>query len=176
MKKNKLAFHQKSSFKVPENYFETLEAHVMANVDSLSAPKSIQKGQNPYKIPKDYFEEFDSRLFEKLEETPKPGKLISLFNRESYYYIAATAAVFVAIITTVFFNDPEPVENPAIEMLALEDYIDESMEFSTFDISELFQEDSSIPEISPAADFDKEAVLEYLNENIEETAIIFNEY
>lgn len=174
MKKNKLPFSRKSAFKVPENYFETLEARVMENIDSFSSQETIQKGQNPYKIPKNYFEEFDEKLFEKLEKEKKQSKIISLFNRESYYYIAATAAVFVAIVTTVFFNDPEP-KFGGLNMVALENYIDESMEFSTSDVTELFQNDSILPDVSPNNNFDEEAILDYLNENVEETAIIFNE-
>lgn len=175
MKKNKLAFPQKSGFKEPNAYFEALEARVMENIASLSHHKNIQKGQNPFKIPRNYFEEFDTRLFEKLDKNKKPGKLISLFQRESLYYIAATAAVFAAIVTTVFFNDPEPAKLAGIDVLTLENYITESMEFSTFDVTELFRNDSIVPDVSAHTDFDEEAILDYLNENIEETAIIFNE-
>lgn len=177
MKKNKLPYNQKQNFKVPEGYFETLEARVMETVHSSQKKELKHKKQEyGFKIPENYFENFESQLAKKLEKEQKTSKIISLLNKESFYYVAGIAAVFVAIVTTTFFQPTQTgvTSFKTLESFALENYIDESLKYSTFDVLEMFEEEEFSKTSPPEPNFDQEAILEYLNENIEETAIIFN--
>lgn len=175
MKKNKLPYKKEAGFKVPDGYFDRLEDRLMDKVtEPLPSEKSGLPGNNPFKVPDNYFETFESRLLEKIEPETKRSKVISLFNKESLYYVAGVAAVFVAILTTFLTTQPEPLTWDSLDMAIMEDYIHERMEYSTGDVSQVLDEGDYNFTSSPA-EINEEAVLEYFNENIEEPSILFNE-
>lgn len=174
MKKNKLPYY-KPGFKVPEDYFDTLENRLMDSVKLIN-PERVEKvkSASPFKVPDNYFDSFDEKVLDKINQEEKSTKVIGLFsNRRSFYYVAAVAAVFIALITTTFFNPAQPVTIQSLESVALENYIIESLELSTTDIVEITDANENFS--SQSTDIDEEAIIEYLQENIEETAIIFNE-
>lgn len=178
MKKNKLPYYKESSFKVPEDYFETLEARVMENLTSMEEQGLPNKREESgFKVPNNYFENFEAQLTKKIEKEQKPSKVITLLSRKSFYYVAGAAAVFIALLTTDFFqpNQNENTSIETIELFAIENYINESLQYSTSDVLDMFEEGEFENSPPPEPNFDQEAILEYLNENIEETAIIFNE-
>ena len=179
MKKNKLPYHNKSGFKVPEGYFEALEGRVL---DSVTAAQEKvlprDKKETGFKVPENYFENFEAELFERIdrvEEKRKTPKIISLFNKESFYYAAGAAAVFVAIITTFFTHPSQNIGFEDLDMLTLEGYIHESIELSTNDISHYLSEGDFGLAPSGGTDVDEDAVIEYLTENMEEPSILYNE-
>lgn len=172
MEKNKLPY-PKSNFKVPEGYFETLEDRIMASViSSENKEKAINKNETGFKVPAHYFGNFEERLFERIKKEKKPSKLVQFFNTESYYYIAAAAAVFVALFTTPLSTPPQPLSIENIEMAALEDYLDETSEYSDF--SQIIQPGEFNLISENESEIKEEAIIEYLNENLEETALIYN--
>lgn len=174
MKKNKLP-KKESPFKVPEGYFGNLENRILDAVSETPALDSAEQNEVPFKVPDQYFERFDSRLNEKLEQEKEPAKVIPLFRKESYYYVAGIAAVLIAFFFTEIYQPQQnEITVDSIEMVALESYLNETIEFAPTDVLHVFDEkEFAPPQEGPV--FDQEAVLEYLNENIEETAIIFNE-
>ena len=176
MKKNKLPYDQKGGFKVPENYFDTLETRVMESVTLYEEKELLceQEGKG-FKVPENYFDNFEDRLFEKLENKPKQSKVISLLSQESFYYFTGTAAVFVAIVSTLFSNPSEPIGYEDLDMLTLEGYLHETMIFSNSDVSEYFSDGEFNLAPSSQSDNDHKAVIDYLSETMEEPSIIFNE-
>lgn len=176
MEKNKLPYHKNPNFKVPDGYFETLEDRIMATVTKDEEKELLTKKQESgFKVPKGYFENFETELFDKLETKPKPSKVISFLNNEILYYVAGAAAVFVAILSTVFTNPAQPVSFDDLDMLTLESYLFETMETSNSDITQYIKEEEAFLDRSSQPNIDFEAVYEYLDENVEEPSILFNE-
>lgn len=166
MKKNRLPY-EKGGFKVPENYFEEFESRMLRQV----ALEEKQFGDSPFKVPNHYFEQLEGRVFEKLE-APKKGKIISLNNRRTWSYVASIAAVLAVLLTSVVFTDAQKISYDDLDILALENYLLETI-------------DPENPNHNPVEDYDfstalnpvidKEALLDYLNDHIEEPALLLNE-
>lgn len=174
MKKNKLPY-QKPSFTVPDGYFAELEDRIMASAtSSINRKTSLKNKENGFVVPENYFEDFEIRLFERIENEKKPSKILQLFNKESYYYFAATAAVFIALVSTTFFPSKNQLSIETIEMTALENYIEVPKGDPYRNILELAIEEGVDPVPKNQPEIKEEAIIEYLNENLEETAIIFN--
>lgn len=180
MKENKLPYNHTNPFKVPEDYFRTLEDRVMNKVASLeTADKDLSlledKVDAGFKVPENYFAGFEERLMSKIDTKPRYPKVVSLLNRESFYYVAGTAAVFVALITTLFTNPAQPVGFEDLDVVTIEGYLHETLELSNTDVTRYFNEDEFSFAPSGHADVDQEAVIEYLRENVEDPSMIFNE-
>ncbi|GHA41716.1 hypothetical protein GCM10007103_23760 [Salinimicrobium marinum] len=176
MKKNKLPYHKDRNFKVPEGYFETLEDRIMQKVAGPEK-NDILKGRKDagFNVPENYFLNFENELFEKLENKKKTSKIISILNKEVFYYFAGAAAVFIAVVTTVFTN---PVQQAGsiedLDMVTLERYLFETMETNNSGVQFMNEEEAyAAPGGQPDVDF--EALYDYLNENVEEPSILFNE-
>ncbi|MHA6280756.1 hypothetical protein ACXYMT_11295 [Salinimicrobium sp. CAU 1759] len=168
MKENRLPYSNKSGFKVPEGYFQDLESHLMERVTAVEK----DFGQSPFKVPENYFEQLGDKVFEKLEDQPKKGKVIPLFRRKTWSYIAGVAAVAAVLFSSVIFNENGEIGFEDLDITAVENYLLESLDMDN-------------PNAAPYVDYeltasanpniDKEALFEYLNENIEEPALLLNE-
>lgn len=168
MKENGLPFKKDAGFKVPEGYFQDFEARMMARVTSSEiAPK-----ENPFKVPENYFEQLEERVFERLEKTPKKGKVIPLLNRRTFSYVASIAAVLAILLSSIVFNETREFGFDDLDAIALENYLLESLDFE--DPRQVPGEDY-IYTTSTNPNIDKEALFEYLNDHIEEPALLFNE-
>ena len=177
MKKNRLTYGKDPGYQIPPGYMENLEARIMAGVQASEKPVSVpETAVKPFTVPEDYFASFEDRLMAKLPATQKESRIISLLNKESFYYAAGVAAVFVAILVNSFTLQPEPFTMDSLDMLTLETYIDESIDYSAPEASGMFSDELfSYAPAGPAEDINQEAVMEYLHEHLEEPSIIFNE-
>lgn len=177
MKKNRLTYGKDPGYQIPPNYMENLEARIMAGVQASEKPVAVpETAVKPFTVPENYFATFEDRLMAKLPGEPKESKLISLLNKEGFYYAAGVAAVFVAILVNSLNRQPEPFTMDNLDMLTLETYIDESIDYSAPEASGMFSEDLfSYAPSGPAEDINQEAVMEYLHEHLEEPSLIFNE-
>lgn len=167
MKKNGLPY-RKDSFKVPEGYFEALEDRLMESVDKELGGENTNPG---FAVPDGYFEDLEAQVLGRLEQESKL-RVVNLFNREAFYYAAGVAAVFVAIVTTFFFDGPQATTYESVNMITLEDYLDEIWDDPSEQMIQSGEYDFAT---SGKEEFDHEAVLEYLNENVEEPYVIYNE-
>ena len=167
MKENRLPYSKQSGFKVPEDYFGSFEERMM--VELFSAENKLHK--KPFKVPENYFEQLENSILEKIENTPEKGKVISLFNRRTLSYVAGIAAVLTVLFSSVVFNQTQETDFEDLDITALENYLLESIDHD---------DPKNIPEnydftASANPNIDKEALLQYLNENIEEPALLLNE-
>ena len=168
MKENRLPYDKTGGFKVPEDYFQGFEARMMSRI----ADEEKSFGDSPFKVPDNYFAQFSDNLFEKLENPPKRGKVIPLFNRKIWSYAAGVAAIAAIFFSSLIFNDNTELGFEDLEITAVESYLLESPDMDN-------------PGQSPFVDYkvtasanpniDREALFEYLNENIEEPALLLNE-
>lgn len=176
MKHNKLPYNSKSGFNVPDNYFENFEEKMMHSIGKKPALENIVfKASSGFKVPDSYFENLEREIIQKVEGEKKGGKLISLFNNTKLYYAAAVAAVFIGVVSTVFFNPvTEDFTIDGLELSAIEQYIDEGyIDFNYNEISAFMaEEDYSFDDFNTSGLSD-EQVFEYLSENIEDPNILY---
>lgn len=169
MKENRLPYDKSGGFKVPEGYFQDFEARMMAR---LTEEEKKTFGDNPFKVPDQYFAQLGDRVFEKLESTPKKSKVVPLFNRKVWSYVAGAAAVAAIFFSSIVINENGELSFEDLEVTAVENYLLESLENES-----PTQEPYVDYELTASANpnIDKEALFEYLHENIDEPALLLNE-
>ena len=176
MKNNNLPYHSKPGFKVPEDYFEDLEERLMFAVrEENMLPEGIKdlQGKAGFTVPEGYFENIEEILVDKVKNNP--GKVINLVSTRKLFYAAAVAAVFIGIISTVFFKSKTAEYTmDSIELSALENYIEEGyFDLDYNDLSSFITEDGYSFGNYNTDDFSDEAMYNYINENIEDPEFLF---
>lgn len=173
--KRKIPYQSKSGFKTPENYFEDLEARIMGAVVQDNYLTDLKNKKTGFNVPDAYFENLEIDVLARVESNKESGKVISLFNTSKYYYAAAVAAVFIGVVSTLLFNPVmDDLSIDAIELSALEDYIDEgNINLNYNEISAFMAEEGySFDEFNTSGLSDDE-VFDYLNENIDDPTLLF---
>ncbi|MBC9795980.1 hypothetical protein [Sinomicrobium weinanense] len=124
-----MKYHKKDregDFRVPEDYFDTLEDRIMQTV--LREGKLPQK--DGFEIPPDYMDQVEGRIMTVLEtqdkhkNTPAPRKKTPVYTLRDIAYAISAAAAAVVILTTVFHADlssPERNNTNTMVNLAPED-------------------------------------------------------
>ena len=90
----------KHSFKVPTNYFETLES------DILMKPKKIRKEEG-FRVPENYFPELEEKIVSTSIQSSQPNNLRKLVFTISS--IAASLLIVVAVYFSFFIKDNKEV-------------------------------------------------------------------
>ena len=171
MKKNRLTSGRGSGFKLPENYFEQFESRMMQKI----APEErsiLPKKSEPFSVPAGYFEAFENRMLQKVKTESKEPKVIPLFSKRNLSYVAGVAAVLAVLLTSSLLDKPAGNSYEDLNLAAVENYL-----FETFEMSEAAETPFILEEEvnwNEDAEIDKDALLEYLSENVEEPAILFN--
>ena len=174
MKKKGLPYRKDSGFKVPENYFQDFEARLMSQLPTVEENFILHEKSSPFKVPDAYFDQFESRLNERLNI--KETRVIPLNNRKKLlFYVAGVAAVLAVIFSSVVFNRSQSFEYNDLDILAVENYLLESFDYSSPEETHLLKEGDFTFATSPNAGVDREALLEYLNENMEDPSLLLNE-
>lgn len=173
MKGKKDTYQQKSGFKVPDDYFQNLEARLLNVVKEGKTVSENFSKTSGFTVPENYFEKLDDRILSGIETTPETSKVFTLLTKQQLIYAVAIAAVFIGIISTIFLQPIQTGSMESMELSALEDYIDEGyVDFNLTEISSFMYEEGYSPERFTTTNFNSEAVLEYLNENVEHPAYI----
>lgn len=168
MKENRLPYRKDSGFKVPEGYFGEFEDRMMTRL-TLTEGKFEE---NPFKVPENYFKELSGRLMENVNTAPEKGKIIPLFNRRMLSYVASIAAIFAILLSSVIFKSTGELSFEDLNVVAIENYLLESLDLENTNIAPA--EDYNFT-ASANPNIDKEALLEYLNDHIEEPALLLND-
>lgn len=173
MSKKGLPYHKHTGFSVPEGYFETLESRLrdrIAREDEIGLPEST----SPFKVPDSYFERFSDRLHQRLEEQERPVKVIPLAKRKMVSYVAGIAAVLAVVFGSLLYSPAESVDFNDLDLLTVENYLLESIKYSPEENQLLKEGDLSY---SPPGDnvLDQEAVMEYLQENVDDPSLLLND-
>lgn len=177
MKKNKLPSHPNTGFKVPDNYFQDLEARIMSatySKDHLNSPGIKETG---FRVPDNYFEDLQAKVMQKVQEPQKDAKLIPLFSREKFYYAAAIAAAVILIFSTVLLKPvgEQEFSMETIEVSALEEYINNGhLDFNFNEISTFLSEEDYIVEEMNVSGLSDEEVFRYINENVENPDLLLD--
>lgn len=164
MKTNKLHTIKNTGFKVPNDYFKSVEDTILNDLKLKEiAPTS------GYKLPTNYFDSLEDKIINasKLE---KEVKVIKLFTWRKVAYATAVAASLI-LMFNIFFNNTERITINSIETASIENYIiNEGLE--TNDIASLFTNEdlSSVHLINDG--FSSEKLENYIFNNLEIEDII----
>jgi hypothetical protein len=151
-----------TGFKVPKDYFNTLEDNILDKVKDDTILKDIK---NPgFEIPNNYFNSVEDTIFNKLHSKESP-KVISLFNKRNIIYLSGVAAAIV-IMFGIFMNTGNST-NMALDYEVVETYIIDQ-NISSYEIASLLTEEELLNINSEIMDevFNDESMEDYLLENV----------
>ena len=173
MKKKELG-NIENGFKVPDGYFSEFEERMITRLGRTESENSLLPGKNPFEVPEGYFAHFEERvtkLFHEKEEV----KVIPLFRRKAFSYVASVAAVLLVIFTSIVLNSGNELSFNDIDVLTMENYLLESLDMRNPEETLLLSDQDDIIATSMDPIIDNDAVLEYLKENVDEPAILLND-
>lgn len=124
MQKKNINNINETGFKVPKDYFNTLEDSILSEI-KLKELSSV----SGFKTPKDYFETLEDRIIEKTSNKKTP-KVISIFNKRNLVYISSVAAAVLLLFNLSIFKntttwaslDTETVEDYMMSEDVLDSY------------------------------------------------------
>jgi cell division protein FtsL len=164
MNTNKLHNIKDTGFKVPKNYFDSLEDAILTDLKLKEmAPES------GYKVPDNYFESLEHKITNAIV-LEKEGKVIKLFTWRKAAYITSIAASLI-LMFNIFFNNTKNITIDTIETASIEDYIlNEDLE--TSEIASLFA-DEDLADVQLINDgYSSETLENYIIDNLEIEDII----
>ena len=150
----------KAGFKVPNDYFNTLEDEVI-NAIRLNELTKDHK-ETGFSIPSDYFDLVEDAIINEIKDAAET-KVIPLFNRRRLTYISGIAAALI-IAFTIFFNSTTTDE---LNYELVEEYIiDEGID--TYDLAALLTEEelTNLNEKVYDEAYNLESLEAYLLENV----------
>ncbi len=100
MSKNNLHNINKTGFKIPDNYFDSVEDQLMDKINSEQLDDNKITG---FKTPDDYFDSVEDNVFKQLNKDNKT-KVVALFSRKNLMYLSGVAAA-VLIMLSIFIKD-----------------------------------------------------------------------
>lgn len=156
-----------SGFKTPENYFEDFNVQIFSKIEEENLPKSAG-----FKTPKGYFENLETQVLKTLVTSEKPQKVISLFPKK-YFGYAATLAACLVIGFAIFNNKTSKTNLDALQLAAIDTYIEEgNLNLDLYDLAS-FMDDEDIKEVNfESKQLSDNALENYILENVDEETLI----
>lgn len=145
-----------SGFKTPENYFDSLEERVMQRI-SFDENK-INTG---FKVPDNYFDSFEEKVIQKLPSDNVEIKVISLWQRKSFWLSSVAAVFLISLGTLYFFN-----QQTSSDLTSTSDYLAYQSDITTEDIATQLTDDDITALETELTSFDSETetyINDYLN-------------
>jgi len=164
MNTNKLHNIKNTGFKVPKDYFGSLEDAILTDLKLKEmAPET------GYKVPENYFESLEHKITNAIVPE-KEVKVIKLFTWRKAAYVSAVAASLI-LMFNIFFNNTNNVNIENIETASIENYIlNEDLESS--EIASLFT-DEDLSDVQLINDgYSSETLENYIFDNLEIEDII----
>lgn len=166
MKKQHLNIPKKTGFQVPEGYFDALENSLSQHVQ-LEKPMPEKHG---FQVPDNYFTALETRVTENTKTQKRP-KVTALHPKTILRYSAGIAAMFV--LAFLLFNTNTKTE-PITTSYALENYIEENIAISEYDLKELLTDETltlnlQLEEINP------EELAEFVSSSVDESNLFSEE-
>ena len=172
MKKEKISYNPKSGFKTPPSYFEGFDQELLEKTELSETLR--EKKSTGFKAPEGYFDGLEDELLEKVTKTePKVRKLVT---KEVFLYAASIAAMVIAFASTFYINPETQTSWENVELSVIESYIDNNnIDLSTSEISNYIFQQGYIVDDTDLDKVDSEAMMNYLDENLEEPLYILDE-
>ncbi|MBP0903312.1 hypothetical protein ACFSKN_00290 [Mariniflexile gromovii] len=164
MSTNKLHNIKETGFKVPKDYFASLEDTILSEVKLQEmVPKS------GYKVPDNYFDSLEDNILNTVK-TQQETKVIKLFTWKKAVYATAVAASLMLLIN-IFFNKTENITIDTLETASIENYIlNEDLEPTEF--ASLFTQEDLLDVQLINEGYSSETLENYVFDNLEIEDII----
>ncbi|WP_372756613.1 hypothetical protein [Mariniflexile sp.] len=165
MSTNKLHNIKDTGFKVPKDYFASIEDTILSEI---KLQESVSK--TGYKVPENYFSTLEDKII-KAVEPKKDTKVIKLITWRKASYIAAVAASLILFINIFVNNTKETITIETVDTASIENYfIDEDLEATEF--ASLFT-DEDLMDVKLIHDgYSSEIIENYVFDNLEIEDII----
>jgi hypothetical protein len=155
-------------FKTPKGYFEDFEARIFDESAISKLPDA-----SGFKVPEGYFESFEAPELLMAASAKETPKVIQLLRNKYVRYTAAIAASVILILSIVNNNASVVGTIDDIELTAISEYIeDENVDFDTFDVIALLQEDE-LTNLNTQNQYITDEILEaYLLETLDDATLL----
>jgi len=150
---------KKTGFKVPKDYFGSLEDKISNTMDSSSSLESINS--TGFDLPEAYLNTVEDAVFNRLSQQDS-SKVFSLFSRKNITYLSGIAAAALLIFGLFFNKNNITIENINIELV--ENYIINE-DLDSYDIAALLSEDELQEELFVQNTIMDESLENYILEN-----------
>ncbi|WP_397446168.1 hypothetical protein [Polaribacter sp. R77954] len=163
--KNKVG--KKPYFKLPTDYFDTIENEITAKISEDKLDKT-----NAFKVPEDYFSNVEHEVFKNINFNQKTTKVISFKERLRKaipYAAAASIALFISLNTFVF-NTNKELNFDAISDSEIEYWLDENT-VSTSEIITILEDEILDENAFTFANINDESIEDYIN-SIDNTSLL----
>jgi len=151
-----------TGFTTPNDYFENFEETVLHTLSAKENNLSTQK-QTGFVAPESYFDNLDNEILNKTTATET--KVIKLFSKKQFLYIASIAAI---LVLSFFILNPSNSNLPTfedIEYAAFEEYLNtEELDISALELADLYGVDSNELNTISFLSIDDENILDYLSD------------
>ncbi|TWO31960.1 hypothetical protein E1J38_011305 [Seonamhaeicola sediminis] len=158
MKKNKLHNIKNSGFKAPNQYFDTLEDHIINELKLKE--RSHTSG---FKAPDNYFDSLEETILNKVSRESKP-KVFELFSNKTIVYASSIAAAVLLLISLSLFDSKisfDDLDNETVENYLLYENID------SYEIASFLNEEDLKEENFVEFNIDEEVVEDYIFDNLD---------
>ena len=165
MKKNKLHNIKETGFKVPKDYFDSVEDNVFHAIKL----KELSE-ESGFKTPDNYFDTIEDAILSKVSEKENT-KVISIFNRRNLIYASGIAAAVLLLLNLSLFEKKTGWED--IEAETVENYIINE-NIGSYEIAALLIDEELNENTFTDIEFSDEAIETYILENATVEDLIIN--
>lgn len=158
-----------NSFKTPDGYLEGFTVRIM---DKLAMDEKFGSKKAPFKVPDGYFDGFNERIAQ--ETIQKQPKVVQLKTYSTYLLVAASIAAVFILVTVIIGtggngNNPAEMTFDDLASSDIEKYFEiNDLDLTTYEIAEIIPVDQLEVGDLQENPFKEDAVIDYLNDNIEE--------
>jgi len=153
--------HIKTGFTTPDNYFDSFEENLLGKL-SIETDTRVDNNTG-FSVPEGYLESFEKELLSKVVK-PAP-KVISLFNKRKFYYVASVAAILIFSLFIINPTYSDPITFGDIEYASIEDYINtENLDISAVELADLYEVDSNDLDNISFLNIEDDTILDYLSD------------
>ncbi|NMH86692.1 hypothetical protein [Flavivirga algicola] len=158
MKQNKLHNIKKTGFKVPKDYFDTLEDALLSDIKLKEA-----SNDSGFKLPEGYFDTLEDKVMEKVSTKP-PVKVVPLFRKRSIIYISGIAAAALLLFNLSIFKSKPTFDS--LDFETVENYI-LNENIGSYEIATLLPEEDLLEENFIEYKVEEESVKTYILDNLD---------
>ncbi len=158
MKQNKLHNIKETGFKVPDDYFNSLEDRILSDIKL----KKISSDSG-FKLPEDYFNTLEDSITDKIS-TSTPTKVIPLFRKRTVIYMSSIAAAVIILFNLSIFENKLTFDS--LDFETVENYIINE-NIGSYEIATLLSDEDLIEENFIEYNVEERAMETYILDNLD---------
>lgn len=158
MEKNKLHNIKNTGFKVPNDYFESLDDIILSEIKLKNTITD-----SGFSVPETYLETLEDRILNKVSRNKTP-KVIPLFSKSRLVYASSIAAAILLLFNLSIFE--KNITFDSLDIDNVESYIMNEA-FDSYEIATLLAEEELTEDNFIDYDFDEETIEAYIIDNLD---------